>query len=157
MFSLIRVDDRLVHGQITTTWVPYLKADSLLVASDEVAADRLRTDAIECCAFSGLSISIKSVAGVIESCGDEESAEAKTILLVAGLNEAMRLYDGGVEFTSLNVGNIHHGSGECRELTPSICIDSTDEELLERFVEMGVEIDLRDVPTSNPGPFNKRG
>ena len=42
MVSLIRVDDRLVHGQVTTTWVPYMKADTILVASDEVASDRIR-------------------------------------------------------------------------------------------------------------------
>jgi mannose/fructose/N-acetylgalactosamine-specific phosphotransferase system component IIB len=157
MVELIRVDDRLVHGQVTTTWVPYIKAERLLVASDEVAADRMRTDAIECCAYSGLAIEIKSVQGALESSKSGEFAGSRTILLVSGLSEARRLYDGGMEFKSLNVGNIHHGTGECREITPSVCIDTADEEILERFVDLGVEIDLRDVPRSKPGVFKRRG
>ena len=157
MFALIRVDDRLVHGQITTTWVPYIKARALMVASDEVAASRLRTDAVECCSYQGLDIAIKSVSGAIEAAGGEDSSETKTILIVSGLKDAIRLYDGGLEFKSLNIGNIHHSSGECRELAPSICIDGEDEEILERFVDMGVEIDLRDVPKGKPGPFKRRG
>jgi mannose/fructose/N-acetylgalactosamine-specific phosphotransferase system component IIB len=157
MFALIRVDDRLVHGQITTTWVPYIKAGALMVASDEVAASKLRTDAIECCAYKGLSIVIKSVSGAIEAAGIKDSSETKTILIVSGLQDALRLYDGGIEFKSINIGNIHHAALECRELTPSICINGEDEKILERFVDLGVEIDLRDVPKGKPGPFKRRG
>lgn len=157
MAVLIRVDDRLVHGQITTTWVPYTKAETILVASDEVARDRLRRYAIGCCAYSGLTIVIKSVEESVETAKSEGFNDTRTILLVSGLADAMRLYMGGMEFKSLNVGNIHHGSGKCRDITPSICIDEKDEEILERFGELGVEIDLRDVPSSNPGPFKKRG
>ena len=96
MLALIRVDDRLVHGQVTTTWVPYIKAGALLVASDEVAASKLRTDAIGCCAFSGLKIVIKSVTEAItEAVLNGDFAEPETILLVSGLADAIRLYDGG--------------------------------------------------------------
>ena len=41
MVILVRVDDRLLHGQIICSWVPYLKADSLIVCSDEAASDKL--------------------------------------------------------------------------------------------------------------------
>jgi mannose/fructose/N-acetylgalactosamine-specific phosphotransferase system component IIB len=157
MVSLVRVDDRLVHGQITTTWVPYIKAGAVLIASDEVAASRLKTDAIECCAYSGLCIVINSVADAAAYAESEELAGVRTIMIVAGLDDAMRLYDTGLKFTSLNIGNIHNFAGKCRELTSSVCINEADDEILERFVDMGVEIDLRDVPTSSSGPFKKRG
>ena len=37
-FTLIRVDSRLVHGQIIETWLPFLKATRIVVVNDEVAA-----------------------------------------------------------------------------------------------------------------------
>ncbi|MEE9542379.1 MAG: PTS sugar transporter subunit IIB [Thermodesulfobacteriota bacterium] len=157
MVSLIRVDDRLVHGQITTTWVPYLKADTILVASDEVASDRMRTEAIGCCAYKGLTIAVKNIAESIEAAASEKLASSAVIILVAGLEDAMRLYEGGLKFTSLNIGNIHDDSGDCRLITPSICIDVDDEKILERFEVLGVAIDLREVPTSTPGTFKLRG
>lgn len=33
-FSLVRVDSRLVHGQIIETWLPYLKASRIVVVND---------------------------------------------------------------------------------------------------------------------------
>jgi PTS system mannose-specific IIB component len=157
MVSLIRVDDRLVHGQITTTWVPHLKADTILVASDEVASDPLRTDAIGCCAYKGLSIVVKNIADSIEAAASESLAPSRVILIVSGLKDAMRLYEGGLVFTALNIGNIHNDSGQCRTITPSICIDKSDEEILVRFEALDVVIDLRDVPSSSPEAFKLRG
>lgn len=156
MISLIRVDDRLVHGQITTTWVPHLKADTILVASDELASDRMRADAIACCAYKGLSIVVKNIADSIEAAVSQGLASARVILIVAGLADAMRLYEGGFKFSAINIGNIHSDTGECRTITPSICIDESDEETLERFEALEVAIDLRDVPSSSPGAFKKR-
>lgn len=156
MVSLIRVDDRLVHGQITTTWVPYLKADTILVASDEVVSSRLKTEAMGCCAFKGLNIIVKDIADSIEEAASERLNSSTVIFLVSGLADAMRLYEGGLKFSTLNIGNVHDDSGECRMITPSICIDRENEEILERFDALGVAIDLRDVPTSTPGAFKKR-
>lgn len=36
-FSLVRVDNRLVHGQIIETWLPFFKATRPVVVNDEVA------------------------------------------------------------------------------------------------------------------------
>jgi PTS system mannose-specific IIB component len=157
MVSLIRVDDRLVHGQVTTTWVPYLKADTILVASDEVASDRMRSGAIGCCAFKGLKIIVKDIAASVEAAASVGLASKTVILLVSGLKDAMRLYEGGLEFKALNIGNIHDTNGDCRTITPSICIDAEDELILERFESLGVAIDLRDVPKGSSGVFKKRG
>ena len=33
---LVRVDDRLIHGQIVETWIPYLSINQIIVADDEV-------------------------------------------------------------------------------------------------------------------------
>ena len=35
---LARIDSRLVHGQVLEAWVPYVDADCIVVANDEVAA-----------------------------------------------------------------------------------------------------------------------
>jgi len=45
--ALVRVDSRLVHGQIIEAWVPYLKIRCICVANDEVANDFFRDDGDE--------------------------------------------------------------------------------------------------------------
>lgn len=38
--SLIRVDDRLIHGQVVMGWTQALGIQQILVADDETAADQ---------------------------------------------------------------------------------------------------------------------
>ena len=41
--ALIRVDDRLMHGQVVVSWIPYLKVDEVLIIDDEYATDEFMT------------------------------------------------------------------------------------------------------------------
>jgi len=66
----------------------------------------------------------------------------------------MRLYEGGFRFSSLNIGNVHHGDGG-RKISLSVILNGEDEKLMERFESLGVKIDVRDVPTAEPVPHKK--
>jgi len=155
MVIMIRVDDRLLHGQIICTWVPYVKANSLVVASDEAAEDSLVKDIMGSCAHQDLSVEVVGVDAAAREVHDGCFNEARAILIVGDLRDAMRLYDEGVRFTTLNIGNLHHEEGG-RMLTPSVIVDDEDEDLIERFVSLGVDIDIRAVPASPPGAYVSR-
>lgn len=146
MISLVRVDDRLLHGQIICSWVPYLNADSLLVASDEAAADSLSREIISSCGCEGCEVTVRGVSEAVTEVSGPNLGGKRVILIVADLKDAMRVYDGGVRFKALNIGNLHHMDGG-RKLSPSVIIDSADEGILERFRSLGVDIDIRSVPT----------
>ena len=151
MIILVRVDDRLLHGQIICSWVPYLHADALLVASDEAASDSLTRDIISSCGCEGLDVVVKGVSEMVTDLKSDGLRSRRVILIVADLKDAVRVYDGGVSFKTLNIGNLHHRDNG-RELSPSVIINSEDERILERFTALGVEIDIRAVPT---GPSSK--
>jgi mannose/fructose/N-acetylgalactosamine-specific phosphotransferase system component IIB len=57
----------------------------------------------------------------------------------------MRLYEGGVPFTSINIGNLHH-LGDARMITKSVYVDKEDEEIIDRFMGLGIAIEIRAVP-----------
>jgi D-glucosaminate-specific PTS system IIB component len=148
MVILIRVDDRLLHGQIICSWVPFIKADSLVVASDEAASDSLVSEIISACGCDGLSVSVKSVADTVAFLNGDGGAQQRVMLVVGELRDAMRLYELGMKFSSINLGNIHH-EDDGRAITPSIIVNSEDEEILRRFRAMGVSIDIRDIPRND--------
>ncbi len=156
MILLIRVDDRLLHGQLLGSWIPFMKADMLVVVSDEVARDSLRAAIIRECSEEGLKVVIKGISEVARgaSCGDFRDARA--ILVVGNLKDALRLYEAGLTYRCLNLGNIHHGDGEGRMLCPSVILNKEDEEIIERLKRLGVRIDIRDLPTRTPVPYIKR-
>ena len=45
--ALVRVDNRLVHGQIIEGWVPYVRANCIFVVDDDVASDFFRETVIK--------------------------------------------------------------------------------------------------------------
>ena len=155
MISLVRVDDRLLHGQIVCAWAPHVAADYLVVASDEAAGDSLTRDIIASCSHEDLAVEVKKIDEVIDDCSSGDDAH-KGILVVGNLPDAMRVYESGVEFDTLNIGNIHHDDGG-RSLTPSVILNTDDDEIIERFIKLGVSIDIRNVPSSSPLKYRARG
>src|SRR3990172_1044933 len=128
MIVLVRVDDRLLHGQVLAAWVPFTKADVLVVVSDEAASDSALKGAF---------------------------AKDRVMFIVNCLKDAMRLYEEGFKFASLNIGNIHHKTNG-RVVTRSVILDDEDEFAIERFEGMGVNIDIRDIPTKPAVPYARR-
>ncbi len=150
MLTLVRVDDRLLHGQIICAWVPFVKADSLVVASDEAAGDTLISEIIESCGCKSLSVNVKNIDDAVKCV--KRTDKERVILIVGNLADAMRVYEQGLRFTTLNLGNIHHEDSG-RKITPSVIVNREDEEIIGKFRSLGVSIEIRDVPASSASPY----
>lgn len=151
MITFVRVDDRLLHGQIICAWVPHVKADSLIVASDEAAGDSLVSEIMGACSCDGLSVDVCGV----DSVADRTNHGRKAILILGSLSDAMRAYEGGVKFTALNIGNVHHEENG-RRVAPSVILSAEDDLIIEKFISLGVAIDIRDVPAGTPAKYTPR-
>ena len=45
--SFVRIDDRLIHGQVATVWTKESGCNRIMAVSDEVAADSLRKQLVK--------------------------------------------------------------------------------------------------------------
>lgn len=155
MIILVRVDDRLLHGQIICSWVPYLKADALIVASDDAAGDVLTNQIMQACSCDELSVKVMSVDEALQCAKSGACAgNIRVILVVGSIKDAVRLHDGGVGFTALNLGNVHHADGG-RMLAASVILNREDEDYISRLQSMGVAIDIRDVPGCGSAQYKR--
>jgi PTS system mannose-specific IIB component len=152
MISMVRVDDRLLHGQVLCAWVPHVRADTMIVASDDAAGDEIAREVICSCAHDDMKVEVVRIDEVAGLLAEDRLADARAMVIVGSLQDAMRLHDGGVRFTELNIGNLHHESGGTM-IAPSIIIDEEDTALLDQFASLGVELDLRAMPASRPGEY----
>lgn len=142
---LVRVDDRLLHGQVMEAWVPFCRATCIIVASDSASHDPVQRIALESCATREVAIEVEDLRGAVEDIKSGRLDGERVIVVMANLQDAMRTYSEGLIFTSINIGNIHH-NGRCRMVTPSVYLDTADEEVLLRFKGLGIEVDIRAVP-----------
>ena len=67
MIKLVRVDHRLLHGQVAFTWVKMIGTDCILIANDSVAKDELRMSALRMAKPDNTKLVIKSMEDSIKA------------------------------------------------------------------------------------------
>lgn len=151
-FSLVRVDNRLVHGQILESWIPFIKASCIVIVDDDVASDSFRESVIKMAVPSEIEIVVKSVRGFSENYSCDARGDKRTIVLFCNVCDALKAYRHGFKFEKLNIGNIHSGNGRKR-CTSSVYLSERDFEDLRFLVEAGVKVELMSLPKDRPVDF----
>ena len=149
---LARIDDRLIHGQVAYGWGRALKPSFYLVVSDALRADAMRAEVCLCGVPDDARGRVVSVAEALTSEVMDEIDKERTILLMPGTDEAVRLLDGGFPMTELNVGGLHHAPGK-REILSYVFLDDADQERLHAIAARGVRVAARDLPANPSHPL----
>lgn len=144
---LVRVDDRLLHGQVTQGWGSVLNPDRFVVANDAVAGDEWEREMYELSAPEGGVVSVVTIAETGERIREWIEAGEDILLLIENPSDALDLYRSGLTFDELNMGGLHHRNGRKRIL-PYICLDRDDIEALTALRDHGVAVECADVPNS---------
>ncbi|RIV22912.1 PTS mannose/fructose/sorbose transporter subunit IIB [Alicyclobacillaceae bacterium I2511] len=105
----IRVDDRLIHGQVVTAWVRALRSKTIWVVSDRAAAEPIEVTLLKNSISSQLSLEIFRVAEALATW--RESPVDKLFVLTEGLKEIIDLFDGGFPIGEINIGGIRYRPG----------------------------------------------
>lgn len=144
---LVRIDNRLIHGQIIETWLPYTGAKSVIVANDDLAHDILQQEIMSLAipqTVVSTFVSVDEVRAVVAGSAND-SADPEAIILFSSCADARRAFDSGFGFHILNIGNVHYSPGK-RQISPSVALSVEDESCLRHLNRKGVELDFRCVP-----------
>ncbi len=146
----VRIDNRLIHGQIVETWVPYCKSKYIIVANDELCEDELRQEIMKLAIPADLRITFCSIRDIIKTVKniEQEVVSSQIFILFATCEDAKKAFDRGLEFYTLNIGNLHYAPGK-RQLCDHIFLSPDDITCLKYLKDQGINLDLRCVP-NNP-------
>jgi mannose/fructose/N-acetylgalactosamine-specific phosphotransferase system component IIB len=145
--ALVRVDNRLVHGQVLEAWLPALGAHGILVADDEAAGNVLARSAMALAIPPKVSFQVVRVDAAAEMLkpGGKGPQAARTLLLLRDVRDAVALHEQGVSMPKLNLGNIHFRAGR-KQVAPSVFLGGDELAALERLASEGTEVEVRAVP-----------
>jgi len=142
----VRIDNRLVHGQIIETWLPYTKARTIIVVNDELAADSLRQEIVKLAIPQEVDIIFSSIEDSLFYVKKRlNRLEESLFILFAACEDARLAYEKGLDFDSLNLGNLHYGPGK-KQVCAHIALSQEDISCLKFFTRKGVKLDFRCVP-----------
>ncbi len=148
----VRVDNRLVHGQILEAWIPYLRASCIIVVDDEVASDFFRETVIRMAVPREVGVIVSGLSEFAETYAFHQGSGRKTIVLFSNISDALAVYRQGFRFEKLNIGNVYNEN--CRICcTPSVLLSDIDIRDISSLHGEGVQIELRRVPREKPIDF----
>ena len=148
MIKLIRIDDRLVHGQVAFTWVPSLGIDCLLVANDKVAKDDFQKMTLGLAKPAGAKLLIKSMADAIAFLNDDKNKSMKVLVLINSVADAYGLAGGVGDIKSINLGGIRAREG-AKMISKAVAVTQEEISLLKELIQRGIELEIRQVPSDN--------
>ena len=148
-----RVDTRLLHGQVATTWTKQVNPDRIIVVSDAVSHDELRKTMIVQAAPPGVKVHVIPISKMIEVSKDPRFGATKVMLLFETPQDVLKAIEGGVDIKNVNLGSMAHSVGKV-VVTNAIAMDQADVECLESLQAKGVTFDVRKVPADSPENFD---
>ncbi|MBI5067067.1 MAG: PTS sugar transporter subunit IIB [Deltaproteobacteria bacterium] len=157
MIALVRVDNRLIHGQILETWLPALRARRVLVADDEAARSPLSRSALTL----ALPDDIPAEVVAVDAADWAAAAAAPVPVLVLfrdveGLRRAIGRGLTPAIAPKVNVGNVHFGPGR-RQITPSLFLKEEELLMLRDLAAAGFRVEARAVPGDSPTDVEEMG
>ena len=142
---LVRVDCRLIHGQVVETWVPHTGANCLVVANDDLVGNTLLRSVMEIAVPQDIHTVFCRVEEVGTVLSEIDRLGEKAILLCATFSEALDMFHRGVRFSNLNIGNLHYAEGKV-EIAPSVYFSREDFEAVHCLSHQGVAVTVKATP-----------
>ncbi len=148
--TALRVDDRLIHGQVAMTWTKQLAVQGIVVANDEAANDNTQKMALKMAVPGGIKSLIKPVDEAIRILNNPKASKMRILVLTRTVKDALKVRQSVGEIGFLNVGNTGRFDGidvsEKLVLTPTIMLTNSEQQALRDLVALDPKTCMQQVP-----------
>lgn len=158
MISMLRVDDRLIHGQVAVMWSKALEIDRILVVSDEIAKNDIQISALLMAAPNGVKAGVVSLEKGLKILNDPRSAKLKILIVVNDPKYVLGLIEGLEEKPVVNVANYGRIGGILSskvKISDSVYLTDEDRKYFDEVAAKGIEVIHQPLPNDSRIVFNQ--
>lgn len=142
---LVRIDDRLIHGQVVENWMKFLKIDHVVVVNNFVASDRMQKALFSMAVSDHAKISILTITQAKEAILNGQFERDRAMLLLVSPQDVLSLIDKGVRIKEVNVGGMHY-SPDKKQILKAISVSKEDMQAFQELDKLGIHLEARMVP-----------
>ena len=151
--TLLRIDERLIHGQVVVGWGERFHVERILVVDDELRASSWEQELYRLGVPPNVESVFLSVAEAADALPDSRTDPQRAFVLVRDVHTLSQLAeDGLLEGLEVNLGGIHSAPGRHKVL-PYLYLSEGEMLDLREIAASGIVITARDVPASRPIPL----
>jgi PTS system mannose-specific IIB component len=151
-FRLVRIDDRLIHGQVVTGWLRALGAKRIVIVDDATARDEFLREVLTLAAPQGVPVEVLGLADGAARCLELASSPEPVIVLARSPRTIVALRQAGVPIEVVDLGGMGAGPGK-RRLHKTISVSPDDMASLRLLEEIGTRVEIQIVADDRPIPF----
>ncbi|MBN6362837.1 MULTISPECIES: PTS mannose transporter subunit IIAB [Providencia] len=148
VIALARVDDRLIHGQVATRWTKETQVKRIIVVSDDVAKDQVRSTLLKQVAPPGVTAHVVDVAKCIRVYNNPKYAGERVMLLFTNPTDVKRIVEEGVDIKSVNIGGMAYHDGKTM-VTNAVSINQEDIDAFNYLNDKNIELEVRKVSSDS--------
>ena len=153
MIKMLRIDDRLLHGQVVFMWTKQLNIKGIIVANDELVTDPIQSLAMKLAVPEHLKLLIKTIDEAAKLINDPRAAGMNILVVMKNPVDAARLLQK-IEDKSvierINIGNSGRiDNGDRMMMTKEVYVDDADIAAIEEILAAVLPFEIQMIPTSN--------
>ncbi len=146
---LVRIDDRLIHGQVVAVWLRALGAKRIVIVDDATARDEFLREVLSLAAPSGVPVEVLDVAGGAVRCIELAASPEPVIVLARSPRTVLALRQAGVPIEVVDLGGLGAGPGR-RRLHRTISVSADELAQLRELEQLGTRVEIRIVADDRP-------
>lgn len=140
----VRIDNRLLHGQVVQFWIPFLKVDHLVIADDIASGTSAMVSVYRMAVPKRIKLSVVKVS-MLQSLMRAEDASSKTLIVLSDIFDLARAFMSGFECSCITLGNVHSASGRER-ITDAVFLTQEEIVALVTYLKSGKRVEIQTFP-----------
>jgi PTS system mannose-specific IIB component len=160
MIKMIRLDERLIHGQIAIKWSRLLNVDRIVVGNDPAAANEIIKKSLMMAAPSTCKVTIRSIDDTITLLHNPKAVEHDILVIVATPQDLLRVVTEVPGIQQINIGNYGRVAGANADhpkkmYTTNLYCDDDDVAVFKQIIATGIPASFQVIPDDSPEPLTK--
>lgn len=145
----VRIDDRLIHGQVCGYWIPYYNVEKIVIADDQICNDAIRKTALKFGCPGTVKLSILSSEVAADKLKRNLDKGSRVMILCEGPAPLRKMVELGYKISKITVGNMSNKPGT-QHVRGTIYVSNQDKEDFNYLSGQGIKILAQMVPNEKP-------
>ncbi|WP_155286128.1 PTS system mannose/fructose/N-acetylgalactosamine-transporter subunit IIB [Lacticaseibacillus zhaodongensis] len=157
MIAQLRVDDRLIHGQVALVWTKELDTPGIVVANDNAAKNEMVQMTLKMATPTGKKLLIRSVDDAIKVFNNPKGKNMRMFALVNSVRDALKIAQNVSDIDGINVANVGRFAGgdkaTIKQLSSTLMLEPAEVAALKELVKMPMPVFQQVLPSNAKTPI----
>ena len=149
---LVRIDDRLIHGQVMTAWMKTLPAKQIIVVDNKVAKDDFMLFVLQNAAPSGIKVIALTEDEALQKL--QGGLDVPSFVLAKSPLSLKKLVENGIDIKAVNIGGMGMKAGRSK-LYKNIAASDEEREVFRELLNRELVMKVQVVPTEKAEELGK--